>query len=225
VRRDKVIRCGSGGKDKKLRNVYVVVHPEATHHVERVVGGWHDSSLTPGGRRAAAEIAAALRSRIPADAPVQLFSSDLLRTRQTADVIGAVLGAEPAPDPRLREKSYGAAGGKPQAWLDERFIPPPATGDRMHHQEGIEGAETRGELAERVYAATEAILASGGEHQVIVTHGFAQVFVLACWIGMPLEAAGYVGFAAPSGSITVLREDERFGNRQIVSLGDTGHLG
>jgi probable phosphoglycerate mutase len=207
-----------------MRNVYVVVHPEATHHVERVVGGWHDSALTPDGLRAAAAIAASLRLRIPADAKAELFSSDLQRTRQTASVIGDLLGTEPVLDTRLREKSYGEAGGKPQEWLDARLIPPPATGDRMQHQEGIEGAETRGELARRIYAATEAILATGGEHQVIVTHGFAQVFVLSCWIGMPVESAGYVSFLAPSGSITQLREDDRFRSRQLVSLGDTRHL-
>lgn len=29
-----------------MRTLLVVTHPEATHHVEKVVGGWHDSRLT-----------------------------------------------------------------------------------------------------------------------------------------------------------------------------------
>ena len=41
---------------------------------------------------------------------------------------------------------------------------------------------------------------------------------------MPIESLGYVSFQAVSGSITVLREDDYFHNRQIVSLGDTRHL-
>ena len=45
-----------------MRNIYVVAHPEATHHVERVVGGWHDSKLTPAGARAAGTIAEAFRA-------------------------------------------------------------------------------------------------------------------------------------------------------------------
>jgi len=56
-----------------VRNIYLVVHPEATHHLEGVVGGWHDSQLTPAGERAAASIAGALRARIPMDADVELF--------------------------------------------------------------------------------------------------------------------------------------------------------
>lgn len=41
---------------------------------------------------------------------------------------------------------------------------------------------------------------------------------------MPVESAGYASFWAPSGSITTLREDDFFHNRQVVSLGDTCHL-
>ena len=59
-----------------MLNIYVVVQPEATHYVEGVVGGWHDSQLTPA---AAASLAEALRARIPEDAEVEVFSSDLQR--------------------------------------------------------------------------------------------------------------------------------------------------
>ncbi|WP_291799342.1 hypothetical protein [Brevibacterium sp.] len=30
-----------------MRTLCVVTHPEATHHVHELVGGWHDSELTP----------------------------------------------------------------------------------------------------------------------------------------------------------------------------------
>jgi probable phosphoglycerate mutase len=207
-----------------VRNLYVVAHPEATHHIRRVVGGWHDSHLTSTGARAAGSIAEALRSRIPGDAHVKLFSSDLQRARQTAAIVGDVLGAEPVLDRRLREKSYGEAQGRPQEWLDSRFMPPPAVGDRMEHDEGVPGAETKMAFAQRVYAVLDAILASRCEDTVIVTHGFAVTFVVASWIKMPIESLGYVHFRAPSGSITLLREDDYFHNRQVVSLGDTRHL-
>ena len=41
---------------------------------------------------------------------------------------------------------------------------------------------------------------------------------------MPIESVGYVSFRAPAGSITTLREDNFFHNRQVISLGDTRHL-
>lgn len=207
-----------------LRAVYVIAHPEATHHVEKVVGGWHDSVLTSAGQRAAAAIARTLRAEIPVGAEVEVISSDLLRASQTAEEVASLLDVEIVLEPRLREKSYGEAEGRPQQWLDERFIPAPALGDRMGHHEGIRGSETRGECARRVYAAMAQILARECEHQIIVTHGFAMTFVVAAWIKMPFESLGSVSFRVPSGSITTLKEDDSWHNRQVVRLGDTRHL-
>lgn len=207
-----------------MRTIWVVTHPEATHHLDGLVGGWFDSALTERGERQAAAIARELRSRIPAAAEVELFSSDLKRAAQTAAAIGEALGVAPVLIDGLREKSYGEAEGRPQAWLDERFVPPPAVGDRMNHSEGIAGAETKAQFGARIYAAVESLLARPCERQVIVTHGFALTFVVACWIGMPLESAGYVNFRASSGGITELREDDVFHNRQVASLNDVRHL-
>jgi probable phosphoglycerate mutase len=94
----------------------------------------------------------------------------------------------------------------------------------MDHRNGIPGAETRREFAERIYRAVDLILDSPCPHQIVVTHGFALTFVVAAWIGMPLEAAGFVAVRSTSGGITLLSEDEVFHNRRIVSLNDTSHL-
>ncbi|MFI7423029.1 histidine phosphatase family protein [Nonomuraea sp. NPDC049684] len=207
-----------------MRTIYAVTHPEATHHVERVVGGWHDSRLTPAGLSAAVSIARALRARIPVGADVELFSSDLQRTRQTAEKVAELFGVKPVLDRRLREKSYGEAGGRPQEWLDRRFIPPPAVGERLEHDEGVAGAETKAALARRVYAAMGEILQRPCEHQIIVTHGGSLTCVVTSWIKMPINAIGYASFRVPPGSITTLREDDYFHNRTVASLGDTRHL-
>ncbi|RII16958.1 putative phosphoserine phosphatase 2 [Streptomyces sp. YIM 130001] len=207
-----------------MRSLYVVTHPEATHHIDGVVGGWHDSSLTAAGEGAARRAARALRDRIPEGTEVELFSSDLRRTRQTAEETGALFGVDPVLDPRLREKSYGEAEGRPQAWLDERFVPPPAVGERLDHDEGIAGAETKAAWVRRVYAAMDDILARPCGHQIVVTHGGSLTVVVASWIGMPVESTGRAAFRAAPGSITVLHEDDYFHNRQVVELGGTRHL-
>ncbi|MFF4219049.1 histidine phosphatase family protein [Streptomyces nondiastaticus] len=68
------------------------------------------------------------------------------------------------------------------------FIPPPAVGDRMGHDEGVPGAETKAMFARRVYAAVDDILRRPYEHRIVVTHGFALTFVVAARIGMPIES-------------------------------------
>ena len=209
----------------RARTVAVVTHPEATHHVDGLVGGQFDSSLTARGEAQAAAVAEALRARHTAGASVAVVASDLRRTRRTAEVVGAALGVPVTLDARLREKSYGEAGGRPQAWLDARFVPPPAVGDRLRHHDGVDGSETRLDVAVRAYAAMTDLLALDVDELVVVTHGFTAGLVVAAWIGMPVEAAGHVAFPMASGSITTLREDPFFHNRAVVAVGETAHLG
>lgn len=206
-----------------MQEMFVVTHPEATHHVEGRVGGWLDSRLTERGHRDAGRIAEALAARL--DPGAALFTSDLQRTQQTAEAIAPLLQVEPRPLPQLREKSYGEGEGRPDAWLRERFVPPPAAGERMHHDEGIAGAEPKAEWARRVYAAMSVIMEDPARQKVVVTHGGTATFVIAHWIGMPLNALDHVSFPLTAGSITHLREDDYFHNRAVVSLGETGHLG
>ena len=213
------------------RSLFVVTHPEARPHLEARVGGWHDSELTVRGELQADRTAAELRSRIPTAASAPVFTSDLKRTRRTAEVIADRLGTRAIDHPGLREKSYGVAEGREQSWLDARFIFPPVPDDafdhtmRLDHAEGIDGAETRREAGARIYAAVGEILTQRASHQVVVTHGFAHTFVIGRWLELPLEAMGRATFAAHSGCITELTEDDRFGNRTLRSLAAVDHLG
>ena len=68
------------------------------------------------------------------------------------------------------------------------------------------------------------VLANDCDHQVVVTHGGSLSWVIGAWIGLPIEATPYASFRSSSGRITVLREDDRFHNRTVVTLNDIGHL-
>jgi 2,3-bisphosphoglycerate-dependent phosphoglycerate mutase len=207
-----------------MRTLRVVVHPEAAHHVDGVVGGWHDSRLTERGRRDADAIAAAVSKAMPPGEPVLVVTSDLRRALETADPLCAAVNVEAIVDPRLREKSYGVADGRPQAWLDERFVPPPQVGDRMRHDEGIAGAESKGQFAARIYQAVDDLLAHDASQLVVVTHGFALTFVVCAFMRLPLDGLGHANFRSRPGGITVLQEDDLFHNRQLVTLSDVTHL-
>ncbi|MBD8479718.1 histidine phosphatase family protein [Microbacterium sp. CFBP 8794] len=205
-----------------MKEIFVVTHPEATHHVEGRVGGWFDSELTGRGVEQAQRIAAALAKRVQPGAA--LYSSDLRRTAQTAAAIGAQLELEPVWLTELREKTYGAGEGKHDAWFRERFVPPPPDGERMDHDEGLEGAETKLQWARRVYAGVEKILSDSPRQKIIVTHGGSATLVIARWIEMPLDALTHASFKVDSGSITRLVEDDYFHNHTVAHLNDTTHL-
>lgn len=205
-----------------MKRVYVVTHPAASHHVDDLVGGWYDSHLTAKGLAEAGEIARHLRSLIPAGEVPHVVSSDLRRARQTAEAIAELFGTDAILDPGLREKSYGVGEGRPQAWFRERFVTPPAVGERMDHDEGIEGAETKRQWVNRVHAAVVRLEDDPATHRIIVTHGGSASPVIAAWMRIPAEACVYAAFRAPTGSVTVLEQDDYFHNRSLVTLGDRG---
>jgi probable phosphoglycerate mutase len=106
-----------------MKDIYVVTHTQSHHHVEGLVGGWHDSSLTDHGRAQARLVAARLQATLKDVAPIEVYASDLLRAEETAAIIAAALGVAAQTTADLRERSLGEAGGKPQAWLAGRVIP------------------------------------------------------------------------------------------------------
>jgi probable phosphoglycerate mutase len=210
----------NAARGRFVRDIYVVTHTEAQHHVDDLVGGWYDSSLTERGQRQAVAVADRLAELI--DATPLIVSSDLARTRETAESIAARFDTDFTSTGDLREMSQGSGEGKPQAWFDERFTPAPED-NRLDHR-SYEDGETKREMMTRIYRGMDAVLEDEAPVQVVVTHGFALTFVIAAWVKMPLEAAGYINVRATSGGITHLHEDDFFRNRQIRSLNETSHL-
>lgn len=204
-----------------MKDIYVVAHAQSQHHVDGVVGGWFDTGLTELGRRQAAA-AARLKDWI-GEATPRVISSDLKRAVETAAAIGQALGAPVALDPDLREMSYGSAGGRPDAWMAENESHAPRLGDRMGHR-SIPDGESKREFATRIYRAMERVVADPAPVQVVVTHGFAMTFVVAAWVGMPLEAGGYINLKTNSGGLSHLREDDVRFNRAVLRLNDVAHL-
>ncbi|MFL0694581.1 MAG: histidine phosphatase family protein [Agrobacterium tumefaciens] len=205
-----------------MKILYVATHPQSLHHVEDRVGGWYDTGLTDLGQRQAAAIAARI-SELCAGKTPSLVSSDLLRCSETAEIIGRRLGLTPHLTPGLREMSCGIAEGKPQSWLHANRLPVPDEGS-LDDTGGIEGAETRRQTGTRIYGAMDALISDPADTLVIVTHGFALTFVIAWWIGMPIESLGRVNFPVTSGSITHLAENTQWKSRGVIKIGDNSHL-
>ena len=92
--------------------IYLARHGQTNDNLEPIrVQGFTDTPLNDTGRQQAAELA----ERV---APLQiasLWSSDLSRARETAEIVGARIGLQPRFDERLREANRGA-------WEGRRFI-------------------------------------------------------------------------------------------------------
>lgn len=204
-----------------MKRVFVITHTEASHHCADLVGGWFDSELTELGIEQAQLTATTLAAMI-GDDPVQVISSDLKRAAQTARPIANTFGCDLVLSADFREISYGEAEGRPNSWLSERWVPTPDN-DRMDHR-NVPGNETRREVATRVYQGMEPVLTTPDGTFIIVTHGFAQSFVIAAWIGLPIEETGWVNFQTGPGGITELVQDDHFRSRNVKSLSNRDHL-
>src|SRR5258706_9371961 len=82
----------------------LVRHGEASGNREMRYLGATDAPLTERGQAQARQLAGALALY----RPVALYTSPLLRARQTAEAVAAVLGLVVVADQRLREEDFGA---------------------------------------------------------------------------------------------------------------------
>ncbi|MFH1036648.1 MAG: class I tRNA ligase family protein [Patescibacteria group bacterium] len=107
---------------------YVVRHGHSVKNQKKICVCWPEPiecPLTIKGKAEAKETAKKLKNK-----KIDLiFSSDLLRTKQTAEIIGKEIGQEVKLDKRLREIDSGIFNGKPieevgRFWDPEKKLPP-----------------------------------------------------------------------------------------------------
>ncbi|MBN7796226.1 histidine phosphatase family protein [Parahaliea mediterranea] len=128
--------------------------------------GQLDVPLSAAGEKQARQ----LRERWQGELPTQVWCSDLLRARQTADILLAGSGIRPRLDTRLREIHLGNWQGR--SW-DALYREQPA---RMRHwgSHWLDAAPPRGEsgrdLWQRVAAWREEVLESHPGGTLVVAH-------------------------------------------------------
>ena len=128
--------------------------------------GHADPPLNDRGREQARSLAEAL-----ADQPVEaIYSSDLRRAHETAQIVAERKSMDVIVDPDLRERDVGEWSGLTFPEIEERF--PDEL--RRFREEGASIGESRKALAERVVAAVRRIADAHPHGQVlVVTHGGA----------------------------------------------------
>ena len=88
-----------------MKHIITVQHTQSVHHTNGMVGSWTDWDLTDLGRTQADCIEKKLKDELIGK-NVIIYSSDLKRARQTAEVIAKNLGIEPILKQELRERKH-----------------------------------------------------------------------------------------------------------------------
>jgi broad specificity phosphatase PhoE len=168
-----------------VTTLLLVRHGETDWNAEGRLQGHTDTPLNDYGRRQAKALADEL-AHGPIDA---VYSSDLARARETAEILGGRLGLPVTLDPELREKNWGSWEGLT-----------PTERDSVEYV----GESTEGHR-ERTLRALHAIAERHpAERVVVVTHGGSIRRVQAAVLGMALPVVENCG------RWTVVHEDGAF---------------
>ncbi|MEC5384896.1 histidine phosphatase family protein [Uliginosibacterium sp. H3] len=200
-----------------LTRLCLIRHGETDWNVIARLQGWIDIPLNSLGMQQAAAAAATLQGR-HFDA---LYSSDLSRTRMTAEPISAGLGLAIRSEPRLRERNLGLLQGLTPAEADAQY--PAAYGRLKSRRPDYEppGGESVDVFASRVGAVLDEVLAHhAGQSVLIVTHGgvLDMLYRLASNIPFHVERTWRLG----NGALNWLQHDGTAWS--VTSWDDKAHL-
>jgi broad specificity phosphatase PhoE len=128
----------------KLRNKYFLLrHGEAKSNAKNIVSSWPETFKNPLTANGKQQIKAAAEKLTHKNVDF-IFASDLLRTKQTAEIVAKKLKLEVKFDTRLREISFGDLNGRPA----EELLYLGFEKDRVKH--GLKRSEDYKDVLKRV---------------------------------------------------------------------------
>lgn len=198
--------------------ICLVRHGETRWNAERRLQGHIDIPLNDTGLTQAASTARSLDGlRFGA-----IYSSDLLRARQTASAIAGTRGQPLQTEPRLRERHYGAFQGLTYDEARARF---PDAYERFTARDTEQPIPGDGEslicFAMRVTEAlTEIAQRHAGEPVLVVAHGGVLDIAHRLATGKALHAPR--DFTIPNAALNWIAHEA--GNWRLIAWGDERHL-
>lgn len=200
-----------------MTRIIVIRHGETEWNVAKRIQGHGDSSLTAAG----VEQAEALARRLALENFDVLLSSDLGRAMQTARRIAELSPHEVIPDPRFRERNFGAGEGLTYDEIDRKY---PEAFSRVREVDpdyAIPGGESRRQFHERVAKAFESLVREHeGRTVVVVAHGGVLATFYRYVHAIGLEAPHAIPIA--NASYNSLKHDG--GAFAVEAWADTAHL-
>lgn len=200
-----------------MQKIYLVRHGETALNQQFRYQGRQDIPLNETGRRQAMLIAARLNN----EEIEAIYSSPLLRTRETALLIAARHGMTPYFENGLAEIDFGDWEGtaytelsKEQRLNAERWFINP---ESVH----IPGGEHFLSFKNRVLDCYAGILRHNGGNLLIVTHAGVIRVIVAAILAIP--AANLARLSLAPSSLTILMYDD-WGNGYLELFNETCHL-
>lgn len=201
-----------------MSKVHLIRHGEVEFNRKNAYVGRTDLALNDHGRHQAELLAEYLGDKqISA-----VFSSDLKRAYETAEIIAGQIGLGVQTVPELRELNYGDWEGVPEADVPTLYADIFSEWRKNPVEIRIPGGETVGELRDRAYPAFCRIAeqVSGG-NLAIVAHKTTNRALLCCLLGVDPNNYRQIGQGNSAMNVIERRKDGRL---VIDQVNQTCHL-
>ena len=202
-----------------MKTFITIQHTQSVHHTNGMVGSWTDWELSEPGHAQAEKIGEKLKIELAGRSFV-MYSSDLLRAKQTAEHVGKHLGLEPVLKSELRERNLGKCCGKSVQWLRENLECQEKTvDDRL-----FSDAESRRDTWNRLKPLFDELMANEEENIILVSHGDLLSVFNAMFLGLSVEALNTCDLFGLSGGVSYMFVNDE-GKRVVKRLSDMSYVG
>lgn len=202
-----------------MTQLLLIRHGQSTWNAQGRMQGWADPPLDEIGHDQAGKLAERLRCEDHTLAAI--YSSPLVRARQTAEEIGRVFDLPVQTDDRLKEHGIGQLTGLTGAQVEEQF--PDWIAARQGGRAWVvpPGGEDRDAFIQRAAAVMTDIINNHPEQTVaVVSHGGTLGVYLAHLLEIPTHRS--LPFQFDNTGISIVRIAH--GRIRLARLNDTGHL-
>ena len=201
-----------------MKTIITIQHTQSVHHTNGMVGSWTDWELSELGVEQADRIGERLKAELSKKKFV-MYSSDLLRAKQTAEIVGQYLGLIPILRTELRERNLGKCCSKSVQWLRENLEMQEKTiDDRL-----FSDAESRRDEWNRLQPFFDEVMASDDENIIIVSHGDLLSVFNTMFLGLSIETINTSEMFGLAGGVSfVFENNER--KRFIKKMSDMSYV-
>jgi broad specificity phosphatase PhoE len=187
----------------QIERVYIVRHGETDYNATGRWQGFLDIPLNEVGRQQAAHLATYLQAQ--GETVDRVYTSDLARARETAEIIARAYGLEAQPELRLRETNVGVFQGLTNVEIDARYAD---VRHRWNHDDHyvVPNGESRIQVQSRmmeVWHEWTGHLAL--RHLMIVSHGGSIRWLLK---GL-FPDHDHFSYDLPNTSLTIVQRNDR----------------
>lgn len=201
-----------------MKKIITIQHTQSIHHTNGMVGSWTDWNLSELGLKQANKIGEKLKEELAGQNFV-MYSSDLLRAKQTAENVGNYLNLSPILRTELRERNLGKCCGKSVQWLRENIeIQEKTIDDKM-----FSDAESRRDEWNRLQPFFDEIMSSKYENIIVVSHGDLLSVFNTMFLGLDVETINKGEMFGFAGGVSVMFENDE-GKRVIKKISDMSYI-